>query len=115
MVRQQTNPVVSNYVKIPKDILQLNHSVAADVMFVNGMGLLVSISSNIKFTMVQYIWKKTMGNISKSLENINEVYARCRMFVEMYYMDREFEKLRGVMPGKSRLNTTTTSHHVQET
>ena len=67
MSRRKPKPVVSNYVKIPKDILQLHKTVllAADIMFVNGMALLVSISRHVKFTTAQYIGKRMMGNISK--------------------------------------------------
>ena len=36
------------------------------------------------------------------------------MFVEAHYMDREFEKLRGMVPGKSTLNMTAESEHVIE-
>ena len=36
------------------------------------------------------------------------------MFVEAHYMDREFEELRGMVPGKSTLNMTAESEHVTE-
>ena len=48
-------------------------AVVEDMMFVNGMEFLVIISSNIKFTTVQYVGKQRTVNLSKSLENINEV------------------------------------------
>ena len=55
-------------------------SVVEDMMFVNGMEFLVIISSNIKFTTVQYVGKQMTVNLYKSLENINEVYYKCRMY-----------------------------------
>ena len=65
MLRQKPKPVVSNYIKIPKDILQLHNTVlvAAEIMFVNGMELLVSISRHVKFTMVEYLGKRVTGSI----------------------------------------------------
>ena len=104
MVRRKTKPVVSNYGKTLKEILQLHRtvSVVADIMFFNGMEFLVSISRHVKFTMVQYIGKRTTGNISKSLENI----------VEKFYMYREFENIRRIMPGISTLNMTMSYEHV---
>ena len=69
------------------------------MMFVNGMGLMVIISSNIRFTTVQYVGKWMTVNLSKSLENINEVYSKRIIYIEKYYMDREFEKLLGVISG----------------
>ena len=51
MVRRQPKPVVSNYVKIPEEILQLQKTVLVvpDSMFVNGMEFLVIISRHVKF------------------------------------------------------------------
>ena len=69
------------------------------MIFVNGVGFLVIISSNIRFTTVYYAEKRITVNISKSLENINKVYSKHGMYVEIYYMDREFEKLLGVISG----------------
>ena len=96
--------MVSNYGKTLKEILQLHRtvSVVADIMFFNGMEFLVSISRHVKFTMVQYIGKRTTGNISKSLENI----------VEKFYMYREFENIIRIMPGISTLNMTISYEHV---
>ena len=102
MVRRKTKPVISNYVNIPKEILQLHKMVlvAADTMFVNRVTFLVSIPRHVKFTKVQYIGKSTMVHISKSLENINGVYYRRGMYVETFYMDREFENIRRIIPGR---------------
>ena len=63
-------------------------SFVEDMVFVNGMGLLVIIYSNIKFTTAHYVEKRITVNISKSLENINKVYSKRGMYVETYYMDR---------------------------
>ena len=57
-------------------------SVTVDIIFVNRMALLVSISRKLKFTMVLYLGKRMKGNISKSLEKINDVYYQCGMRVE---------------------------------
>ena len=62
--------MVSNYVKTLKYILQLHKTVAvaSDIIFVNGMAILVSIFRYVKFTTVQYSGKITTDNISKSLK-----------------------------------------------
>ena len=53
-VRKQPGTVVSNYVKIPEEIKQMNRDVelSADIMFVNGLPFLVIISRRIMFTTV---------------------------------------------------------------
>ena len=50
MVRQKSKPMVSNYVKIPKEVLQLHKTVlvAAYIMFVNGMEFLIIIYRHVK-------------------------------------------------------------------
>ena len=55
-------------------------SVVEEMIFVNGMVLLVIISSNINITTVKYVGKRMTVNLYKSLENINEVYYKCRMY-----------------------------------
>ena len=81
-------------------------SVVEDIMFVNGMEFLVSISIHVKFTMVHYIGKNTTGNISKSLEHIDYVCYICGIFVETLYIYMEFENIRIIIPVRSTLNTT---------
>ena len=58
--KQQPMPVVSNYTNIQKDILQLHKTVevAAEIMFSNGMELLVSIYIHVKFNTVKYLGKR---------------------------------------------------------
>ena len=108
--------MVSNYIKTPKDILQLHKtvSVVADIIFVNSMEFLVRISRNAKFTAVQYLGKRMTGNISKSSENINDVYYIYGMYVDEFYTDREFENIRRKMPGISTPNTTAADENVPE-
>ena len=53
-----------------------------------------------------------MSNISKYLENINDVSCRHSMYVETFYMDREFKNIRLIMLGISTLNTTAEADHV---
>ena len=55
MVRRQHKPTVSNYAKIPKEILQLYNMVpvAVGIIFVKRIAFLVSTFRYVKFTMVQ--------------------------------------------------------------
>ena len=102
MLRRKTKPVVSNYITIPKEILKLHKMavVEADIIFVNWMAFLVSISIYVNFATVKYIGKSTMGNIYKYLLKINDVYYRSGMYVETFYMDWEFENIKIIIPGR---------------
>ena len=83
-VSKKTKPVVSNYINILKGLLKLYETVpvAAEILFVNGLVFPVSISRHVKFTMVQYLEKRMMGNIYKSLEKINDFYYRRGLYIE---------------------------------
>ena len=88
--------------------------VAAYIVFFNGMAFLVIISRHVKFTTVKYLGNRTTGNISKSLENINDVYYTHGMYVETLYMYRYFEKIIIIIPVISTFNTTASYEHVPE-
>ena len=78
--------MLSNYIKILKYILQIYKVVlvAAEIIYFNGMSLLVSIYRHVKVNMAQYLGKMRTGNISKSLENINDVYYILGTYIENF-------------------------------
>jgi hypothetical protein len=55
-VRNTPAPVLTDYMKIPQAIIDLDKDVtlAADVMFVFGLGFLVSASRKLKFTTIEH-------------------------------------------------------------
>jgi hypothetical protein len=90
-VRNTPEAVVADYVEIPKEILDMNKAVtiAADVMFVNGLPFVVIISRKIKFTRTEYVPSRSQSNLVKSLIKIVSLY-KTRGF-NTALMDREFE------------------------
>jgi hypothetical protein len=71
-------PVMTDYIKIPQEIIDLNRNVTItiDVMFVNGLPFLISISHKVKFTTVEYISNKMQPNIVKSIKHIISLYNK---------------------------------------
>jgi hypothetical protein len=69
-VRATQDPVLAEYVEIPKDIVALNRDVTltADVFLVDGLGFLVTASRNIKFTTNEYVPKRSKTNLTNSLK-----------------------------------------------
>jgi hypothetical protein len=59
---------MTEYVKIPKEIISLNKNVtlAVDIMFVCGVPFMVSILRKIKFTTVEYLPGRKQPMIIKS-------------------------------------------------
>ena len=62
--------------------------VTADVMFVNGFAFVVSVSSGLKFTMVEYMPLCTAPVLSQSLGNICELYSKRGFIIELFLVDR---------------------------
>eukprot|EP00957_Ditylum_brightwellii_P061195 4643419-Ditylum_brightwellii.AAC.2 len=61
--RRVPEPVISNYIHVPRELINLQQDVtiAADVMYINKIPFLTSVSRKIKFTTAQ-----TLNNRKKS-------------------------------------------------
>jgi hypothetical protein len=108
-------PVMKDCAKIPKEIMSLNRNftLAIDIMFINGLPFMVSISRKIKFTTVKYLLGRKQINLVKSIRKIINLYRKRGFTVDTALMDREFECLRADFP-ELNLNTTAASEHVPD-
>jgi hypothetical protein len=68
-VQKTLAPVVSEYVSVPREVVEWNKIVtlAADVFFVDGTAFLLSVSRQIKFITAEYIATHTAKSLSKHL------------------------------------------------
>jgi hypothetical protein len=75
-VRMTHPPVVTDYVQIPNEIVSLNRNITLviDIMFVNGLPFVVSISRKIKFTTVEYLLGWKQNHLVKSIRKIIHLY-----------------------------------------
>jgi hypothetical protein len=108
---------MADYVEIPKEILDLNKdlTVAADIMFVNGLPFVTSISRKVKFTTIEYITTWSEPNLIKSLLKIVSLYKARGFTPSTALMDREFEFLRlELLTHGVNLNTAAASEHVPD-
>jgi hypothetical protein len=95
-VRITQEPVLTSHVKIPQDILDLNKeiTITADVMFVDGLGFMVTNSRGVKFTTSEYVPTRSKANLTNSLKKVFEIYTHRGFTIQTALMDREFECLR---------------------
>jgi hypothetical protein len=108
---------MADYVEIPKAVLDLNKDVtmAADIMFVNGLPFVTTISRTIKFTTIEYVKNRSEPNIIKSLLKIISLYKARGFNPSTALMDREFECLRlELLSHGLNLNITAASEHVPD-
>ena len=80
---------------VPDDFHHLHRFVTltADVMFVNGVSFLITLSRRIKLYTVEHIPNRTGPVLANSLKKILNVYTRGGYMVKVILMDMEFEKL----------------------
>jgi hypothetical protein len=107
--------VVTDYIKIPKAVLDLNRDVTltADVMFVNGTPFLVTNSRKINVTTSEYVPWRTKHILIKSLKKVLNIYHKVGFKVITTLMDNDFAPLRDDLP-EVNLNSTATDEHVTE-
>jgi hypothetical protein len=116
-VRNTPDAMMADYVEIPKEILDLNKAVtiAADVMFMNGLPFVVTISQKIKFATTEYVPSRSHSNLVKSIIKIVPLYKTRGFNPNTALMDREFECMRDkLLTHEISLNTTAASEHVPD-
>ena len=99
--------------KIPRDFYRLHNFVtlAADVMFVNSITFLVTLSRNIILITVEHVPTRTRVQLAKSSMNIIKIYARDCFVIRLVLMDMEFETIKDKV-GLVEVNTTSAREHV---
>ena len=82
--------------KIPKDFYQLHKFVTltADVMFVNGIPFLVTLSRNILLVTCKYLHTRTSRQLDKSLIKIVKLYSRGGFITCLVFMDMDSKKVK---------------------
>ncbi len=84
------------YVDIPKDLFALHKYVTlvADIMFVNGFPLLITLSQDIRLYTAKYLPLCSAQQLKKSLTKIINVYSRGGFMVKLLLMNIEFEYIK---------------------
>ena len=110
-VRKNPERVKTDILEVPPEILQHNKvvTIAADIMFVNMIPFLVTISENIMFGTVQCLMNKKDESIIKGIKNVNDVYIRHGFRIIKANMDGEFESLSNVMLSELKITLNTTA------
>jgi hypothetical protein len=76
-VRWTPAPVVTDYVEVPRSLVELNKTVmlAADVFFVDGTAFLITMSRRIKFMTAEHVPVRTAKSLAKHIDQVINVYA----------------------------------------
>ena len=68
-------------------------TLAADVMYVNGIPMLVTVSRNIRFATVEALPNRNIKTLVSAIKNVVTVYRRASFIITMTLMDGEFEPM----------------------
>jgi Reverse transcriptase (RNA-dependent DNA polymerase) len=114
-VRNASIPVPGVYDNVPADTARANRviTLCIDIMFVNQIAFLITISRQIKFGTVESIPNRQNATILQGIKNVRNIYNKRNFHVELGLMDNEFEPMRAELMGIGiQLNTTTNDEHV---
>jgi hypothetical protein len=114
-VRRPPESVMTNHVQIPRVLLEWHQGVtlAVDVMFVNGVPFLVSISRGLNLVTAEYTSCCTVKQLAVDIMRVMDLYLRGGFHVGMVLMDNEFKKIRNLVPILV-VNTKAAKEHVPE-
>ena len=116
-VRRGTAHVEVPSVTIPATLMERYRDViiGADIMFVNKLPFMVTISRNIKFCTAELILDQKQETLFAAIKAVRNIYAKRGFAAKFILMDGQFEVLRGDLAGASMtLNTVARGEHVPE-
>ena len=116
-IRTKPSLVVSDYVAVPHAIFEENRNVtlSVDVMFVNRIPFITSISRNLKFTTSETLHNRMTSQLVQCVKNVKALYTKRGFNVTTALMEGEFVFMwtAHLKMGVS-LNTASASEHVPE-
>ena len=112
-VRHKPDRVEMELTQIPRDLYELHKFVTLteDVIFVNGIEFLTTLSRKIKFLAVEHIPPHTAEHIRSLLTKIVNIYTRGGFLVRVVLIDMDFEKVADDLE-LVQVNTTAAREHV---
>ena len=116
-VRQKVEPVVSDCISTPLDILEQNRDmdVIEGILLVNNIPLLITIRQKVKFSTAENIADRKAKTLLKGLRNTTSLYNKQNVSITTLFMDNESEALKPHLDEMNiTLNTTAASEHVPE-
>jgi hypothetical protein len=117
--RKKPNPVARDYVKVPKELLQLHKEVflTADIFFVNKIPFFLTFSRKICFTAVNHLGNRTVPHIFKAFKEIYQYYLQRGFRITTVHADGEFAPMKTLiesLPGGPTVNLASADEHVPD-
>jgi len=113
--RQRPDRVRPELTNIPSSAMDRHRTVAlcADLMFINGIPMLVAVSRNIRFGTVEALPNQLGSTLANGIGKVKDICSRGGFRVEIALMDGQFETIRGDLANKGiTLSATSEDEHV---
>jgi hypothetical protein len=112
-------PVSRDYIKIPKELLNLHREVflTADMFFVNKIPFFLTLSRKTCFTAVNHLANRTVLQMFQAFKEACQCYLQRGFRITVVYADGEFAPLKILiecMPGGPMVNLASANEHVPE-
>jgi hypothetical protein len=116
--RSKPAPVVSDYIEIPQELID-NHSnviLCMDVMKINGLSFLTTISRNIMYRTAEWVPQQTSSVYRSAMDNIFCIYNKAGFNITTIHCDNEFQPLMNELQDvyNIRMNYCNPQEHVPE-
>ncbi len=83
-------------------------------MFVSGLPFLVTLSRRIRYITVQFVPRRTAGELANALKMVIGLSRRAGFVCQTALMDGEFEKVKTKLLNVIEVNITSKNEHVPE-
>ena len=93
--RKKPLPAIKDYVEIPKELKAAHEYVelSADIMYINGITFLVTISKRIKYITVHCIKDRSKETVEDAFDKVFRNYNTSGFYISKIYTDPEFTYL----------------------
>ena len=114
-VRKRPERVEPEIIAVPRNIVDSYKycTMAADIMFVNGIPILITRTRGLQLITVEYLPRRTAKYIGHKLARVLNFYRRAGFIVQVALMDMEFERVQTECPSLP-INTCAANEHVPE-
>ena len=92
-------PKVCDVISIPKALLweHCNVELCANIMYIQNMPFLTTISKNISYRTIEWIADKTTDTLMKAFDTVFRIYNKAGFVINKLHCDPEFRHLHDIM------------------
>jgi len=116
--RMKPSPVIEDFIEIPSELIEKQRNVVLciDVLKINGIPFLSSVSRNILYRTCEWTKHQTSSAYRSVLDNIFRIYNMAGLRIASIHCDNEFKPLTDPLATvyKVRMNYANAQEHVPE-